>query len=153
MWALFSIHVNFPLSTLLAGTEAVAQSPKVERLGHESGTIYEFPKVEAHVEGNEKIGDLDCVRVRVDRWHYTRDIPATYLLWLAVERNYICAKFQAMGRGDQMPKIAAEASVEAWEEPAPGIWLPAKISVAEYTLRENKAAVDQTRTLTLESTR
>ena len=140
VWALFPVHVNFPLSVFLEGTEAIRPHPKVQRLPREMGTVFEFPKVETHFEGTEKVNDLKCVKIRVERWHSSGGPPMVYTLWLAPERNYICAKWQSLGPADK-PQPMGEASVEAWDEVAPNVWLPAKISVVEG---------DWTRTLSLE---
>ena len=68
-------HVNFPLSAYLSGTEAIHAHPKYPRFNREGGSVYEFTKVEAHFEGEEMIDGLRCVKIRVDRWHYSKEVP------------------------------------------------------------------------------
>ena len=85
-------RVNFPLSVYLSGTEAIHAHPKYPRFVGESGSIYEFTKVVTHFEGEEKVDGLRCVKIRVDRWSYSRSPASLQYLWLAPERNYLCVK-------------------------------------------------------------
>ena len=67
--------VNFPLSVYLSGTEAIHADPKYSRVLRESGSVYDFIRVATHLEGEEKVDGLHCVKVRVDRWHSSRVNP------------------------------------------------------------------------------
>ena len=50
-------RVNFPLSAYLAGTGAIHAHPKYPRFNRESGSVYEFTRVEACFEGEEVVFD------------------------------------------------------------------------------------------------
>ncbi len=63
-------RVNVPLSVYLSGTEAIHADPRYPRFDRERGSAYEFPRVEAHFEGEEEVDGLRCLKVRVDRWQY-----------------------------------------------------------------------------------
>ncbi len=54
-------RVNFPLSAYLAGTDAIHAHPRYPRFNRESGSDYEFTRVEAHFEGEEVVDGLRCV--------------------------------------------------------------------------------------------
>src|SRR5262245_12960936 len=81
-----------------------------------------FRNVQARLEGEERIDGLRCVKVRVDRRDPAHRLPDTRLLWLAPERNYHCVK-------EQDPWF--EMRVRVLRELAPGVWFPAKITVAQ----------------------
>jgi hypothetical protein len=138
-------RVNFPLSTYLSGTEAIHAHPKYPRFVRESGSVYEFTRVVAHFEGEEKIDGLRCLKVRVERWYRSNSSPESHDLWLAPERNYVCVKAQVSrpkGRFGDLPYI--EMHAEALREAAPGVWFPRKIAVLNYdveALRQKKQVV------------
>jgi hypothetical protein len=92
--ALAHDHVSFPLSAYLGGTEAIHAHPRYPRFDGESGSIYEFNRVEPHDEGEEVVDGLRCAKIRVNRWYLSREEPWLQDLWLAEERNFFCLKEQ-----------------------------------------------------------
>ena len=125
--------LNFPLSVYLSGTTAIHAHPKYGHFDRERGSDQEFTKVEARVVGEEEVDGLRCVKLRVDRWFYSRDVPILQYLWLAPGRNYLCIKEQISwpkSRYGDLPMT--EMHVEALREAAPGLWFPAKIAVINY---------------------
>ncbi|MEX2316450.1 MAG: hypothetical protein WD669_04810 [Pirellulales bacterium] len=68
-WALYQLHVNFPLSIYLQGTAALPTHPKVRRFPVERGSIYEFHKVECEYAGEELLDGLRCHKIRCRRWY------------------------------------------------------------------------------------
>jgi hypothetical protein len=91
---LIHYRLNFPLSVYLSGGDAIHAHPKSGHFTRESGSVNEFTKVEAHVEGEEQVEGLRCLKIRVNRWYYSKDVPVLQHLWLAPERNYLCIKEQ-----------------------------------------------------------
>src|SRR5262249_50643569 len=139
---LIHYHVNFPLSVYFFGTDAIHSHPKYGRFMRESGSVTEFPKVMARVEGEEQVDGLRCLKIRVHRWYYSKDAPALQYLWLAPERNYLCIKEQ-WTRPNVVPGNLPvhEMRAEGLREIAPGIWFPMKITVVDYdweALRKKK---------------
>lgn len=152
-WAMKPLWVNFPLSVYLQGTPAVAAHPKVRRIPRPAGTVYEMTQVQCEYAGMEKVGDLSCHKIRCQRWSRLTSPPATHILWLAPERNYLCVKTQLTyaSTGNELP--SEESLVEEFREIAPGLWLPARIRFTSYdgmALRENRSVVDETEVLTLD---
>jgi thiol-disulfide isomerase/thioredoxin len=138
-------HVNFPLSTYLSGTEAIHAHPKYPRFVKESGSVYEFTKVEIHFEGEEVVDGLRCVRLRVDHYYHSKDVPFLQYLWLATERNHFCVKEQLSWPKSMFGDlIVHEMHVNEMREVAPGLWFPTKLTVIEYdrqAMREAKKHV------------
>ncbi|HLN27723.1 MAG TPA: M56 family metallopeptidase [Gemmataceae bacterium] len=127
-WGIFTLEVNFPLSIYLQGTEAMKSHPKVRRHPVERGSVFEFYKVEAELIGEEKLDDLDCVKVKVRRWYYTKETPSIQYLWLAKDRNYHVARCRTawFRKGKEEP--GDETRVTKWHEVAKGIWLPTVVT-------------------------
>src|SRR5262249_11188832 len=73
---LIHYQLNFPLSVYLSGTDAIHAHPKYGHFLRESGSVNEFTKVEARVEGEEVVEGLRCLKIRVNRWYYSNDTPA-----------------------------------------------------------------------------
>ena len=98
--------------------------PKVGRLPTEKGSVFEFNKVESQLLGEEAIDGLDCVKVRVKRWYYTKSPPALQDLWLAKQRNFHVAQCRTFSseKGKEVPYDAAW--VTKWREITQGVWLP-----------------------------
>jgi thiol-disulfide isomerase/thioredoxin len=139
---LIHYRVNFPLSVYLSGTDAIHAHPKYGRFNRESGSANEFTKVEARVEGEAHVDGLRCLKIRVNRWFYSKEVPALQYLWLAPGRNYLCIKEQV-----SQPKSSSgdlpmhEMRAGDLREIAPGIWFPMKITVTDYdweALRQKK---------------
>jgi thiol-disulfide isomerase/thioredoxin len=126
-------RVNLPLSTYLSGTEAIHAHPKYPRFVRESGSVYEFTKVETYFEREEMIDGLRCAKIRVNRWQYSKDVPALQYLWLATERNDFCVKEQVSWPKSMFGDlILHEMHVDQMREVAPGLWFPMKLTVVEY---------------------
>ena len=138
-------RVNFPLSAYLTGTDAIHAHPKYPRFVRESGSVYEFTKVETHVEGEDMVDGLHCVKIRVDRWHYSKDVPAQQYLWLATERNHFCVKEQVSWPKSMFGDLTLhEMHIDEMSEVAPGQWFPMKLTVVEYdpqAMRKTKKQV------------
>ena len=78
------------------------------------------------VEGNEKIGGLDCVKVKVEFWRGEEDDPSEWRrVWLAKNRNDLPVMSDA---GFEAPWVE-EATVLKWSEIVPGVWMPKKIEI------------------------
>lgn len=123
-WGIFHLAVNFPLSVYLQGTEAMKACPKVGRLPTERGSVFEFNKVESQLLGEEAIDGLDCVKVRVKRWYYTKSPPALQDLWLAKQRNFHVARCRRSSSEDGKEVPRDVTWVTKWREAAKGVWLP-----------------------------
>jgi thiol-disulfide isomerase/thioredoxin len=130
---LIHYQLNFPLSVYLSGTDTIHAHPKYGRFMRESGSVNEFTRVEAHVEGAEQVDGLDCVKIRVKRWYYSKDAPAVQYLWLARNRNHLSIKEQ------WTPSWLAVGGLPRHEmralnlrEIAPGVWFPMRITVTDY---------------------
>ena len=80
---LIHYQLNFPLSVYLSGGEAIHAHPKYGHFKRETGSVHEFTKVEARVEGEEQVSGLRCLKIRVNRWYYSKDVPVLQYLWLA----------------------------------------------------------------------
>ncbi len=125
-WGLAAWQVNFDLSTFLGGMAALNKERKVRRIRYQAGTIFEFSKLDFQLEGEETVDGLRCVKIHCERWNTTRSEPTAALVWLAVDRNLICAKMQAFyGRTRESPDV--ESVVKEWRHVGPGLWLPARI--------------------------
>jgi hypothetical protein len=149
---MFHLDVNFPLSVYLQGTKALKKHPKVRRYLIEKGARYEFYKVECAFEKEEKVGELQCVKIRCKRWYYTKSPPAIQYLWLAPERNYLCVKAQTMSRIAGVDLPSNESQVGELREIAPKLCLPMRVSTKYYSydaLREKKLVVGLSRTQTV----
>ncbi len=143
-------RVTFPLSAYLAGTEAIHAHPRYPQFNRESGSVYEFTRVETHFEGEEVVDGLRCAKIRVDRWSYSRDVPALQYLWLATERNLFCVKEQVSWPKSRFGEIVLhEMRVDRMREVAPGLWFPMKLTVINYdaeATRQTKKPVVTSRT-------
>ena len=149
---LIHYRLNFPLSVYLSGGDAIHAHPKYGRFMHESGSVTEFTKVEAHVEGEEQLDGLRCLKIKVNRWYYSKDVPVLQYLWLAPERNYLCVKEQMSWPKSMFGDLTQhEMRVDALRQIVPGVWFPARITVVDYdreALRQKKLAIG-TRTETV----
>lgn len=128
-WGVFHLSVNFPLSVYLGGTEAMKSCAKVRRHPAEHGAIYEFYKAEARLLGGEQVDGLDCVKVRVQRWHYTKEPPIIQYLWLAKERNYHVAKTRTAYVEKFTEVDREESRVTKWRQLADDLWAPVTVEV------------------------
>jgi hypothetical protein len=152
-WGIFTLEVNFPLSVFLQGTAAIKSHPKTRRFPAETGSVFEFSKVEVEWIGEEKLDDLDCVKVRVRRWYYTNDSPFLQFLWLAKDRNYhvACCRTATLRNGKEQP--GDETRVTKWKQIAAGVWLPAVVTSETFRFNPDgtkSKAVWFTRRLTLD---
>ncbi len=133
VWAMQQLGVNFPLSVFLEGGDALHAHPKVRhRL---KPGWYDFFRAETESESLEieRVGGLRCVKIRMLRRYGPRRRPDEYLLWLAVDRNYLCVKSQLIPNMGQ-PFMSKETTVDELREIAPGVWLPAKVTAMSYVL-------------------
>ena len=112
----------FRLSTLLGGNAAITADP--ERNPNQNDIF------SVSYEGDDVVGELRCHKVHVNGRPAGRsDWLGRCELWLAVDRNYIPAKFAVFMPGFSKEVPVAEAGVNEWIEVKPSIWFPAK---AEY---------------------
>lgn len=123
-WGIFPLAVNFPLSVYLQGTKAMKACPKVGRFPTERGSVFEFNKVESQLLGEEAIDGLECVKVRVKRWYYTKSPPALQDLWLAKQRNFHVVQCRTSFSEDGKDVPYDATSVTKWREIAKGVWVP-----------------------------
>ncbi len=142
---LIHYRLNFPLSVYLSGGDAIHAHPKYGHFMRESGSVTEFTKVEAHVEGEEQVDGLRCLKIRVSRWYYSKSEPALQHLWLAPERNYLCIKERLYWPQSMFGDLPMhEMRAADLHEIAPGIWFPTKITTIDYdreALRQKKQVV------------
>ena len=129
VWALFDHEVNFPLSDLLQGTEALAANPKVHRYPVERGSVYEFPYFETELVGEEMWNGLRCARVRCSRRQFSDNPPYIWDLWIALDRNHLCVRQQTRRKADSA--ASSESQVTAFRENN-GLWLPEVVEAASY---------------------
>jgi thiol-disulfide isomerase/thioredoxin len=144
---LIHYELNFPLSVYLSGTEAIHAHPKYGHFVRESGSVYEFTKVVTRFEGEEMVDGLRCLKIRCDRWYYSKDVPVLQFLWLAPDRNYQCVKEQLSWPKSMFGDLPMqEMHVDGWREVAPGAWFPIKVTVVDYdreALRQKKPVVSE----------
>jgi thiol-disulfide isomerase/thioredoxin len=149
---LIHYRLNFPLSVYLSGGDAIHAHPKYGHFTRESGSVNEFTKVEAHVEGEEQVDGLPCLKIKVNRWYYSNDVPVLQYLWLAPERNYLCIKEQLSWPKSMFGDLPMhEMRAGKLHEIAPGRWFPTNITTIDYdgqALRQKKLVIGS-RTLTL----
>ena len=142
---LIHYRLNFPLSVYLSGGDAIHAHPKYGHFSRESGSVNEFTKVEARVEGEEQVEGLRCLKIRVNRWYYSKDVPVLQHLWLAPERNYLCIKERLSWPKSMFGDLPMhEMRAEDLHEITPGIWFPMKITNIDYdreALRRKKQVV------------
>ncbi len=142
---LIHYHLNFPLSVYLAGSEAIHAHPKYGLFMREGGSVSEFPRVESKVEGEEQVDDLRCLKIRVNRWYYSKDPPIVQHLWLALTRNYLCIKERVSWSQAAFGGLPIhEMRAENLNEIAPNVWFPMKITTIDYdgeALRQKKQVV------------
>jgi RNA polymerase sigma factor (sigma-70 family) len=152
VWVLLAQRVNFPLSVFLRGTDAIQANPKLHRSRFSlGGTLFEFPRVETSFEKEETVNGLNCLKVRVQRWHTPDEAPWTHFLWLAPERNYLCVKSQVLWFGSERSHF--ESTVDEYREIGKGVWLPAKITAKRNDpeqLSQGKTVLQWLTTLTLQ---
>lgn len=152
-WALFDQRVNFPLSVLLQGTEAIHKHPKTHVYSEERGSVFEFNRFEAEYAGEEEVNGLKCVKILCRRWYYTirNGKPSKSFIWLAPERNYLCVKRQPIPREAKQPP-GSFTIVDSFREIADGVWLPERVRVLDYyykDLKQGKQTVEWKDTLEL----
>ncbi|HUE16676.1 MAG TPA: hypothetical protein VMR25_21050, partial [Planctomycetaceae bacterium] len=149
-WALAAWQVNFDLSTFLGGMPALAKDRKVRRIRYAAGTVFEFAKLDFHLEGEEAVDGLRCVKIRCERRNTARSRPAAGLFRLALDRNLICAKLQVFyGPNRDAPDV--ESDVKEWREIGPGLWLPARIHSAWKLAGQKVPRVEWDEDFTLQS--
>lgn len=123
------MHVVFPLSTLLRGTEAIRTSAGAK--------LFERTEVRSRVLGREVVGGLDCYKVLVETATHqsTRTYEGGLRLWLARDRNLLPVKLEKL---EKLPTVMAR--VDELREVGPGVWLPARASVTHYNAALSKKA-------------
>ena len=150
--SLIHYRLNFPLSVYLSGDEGIHSHPKLRHLPRSRGSIYEFAKVEARVEGEDQLDGLRCLKLRVNRWYSSNDVPVLQYLWLAPERNYHCLKEQLSWPSSHFGDFPMhEMHVDKLREIAPGLWFPVRITVIDYDRQalQQKKSVIESRTETI----
>jgi thiol-disulfide isomerase/thioredoxin len=149
---LIHYRLNFPLSVYLSGVDAIRSHPKYGRFAREGGSTAEFTRVEARLDGEEEVAGLRCLRLRVNRWYYSKDVPVLQHLWLCPGRNYLCVKETLSWPGSMFGDLPLhEMRAEGLREVSPGLWFPTKVSVVDYdmqSLRQKKNLVGS-RTVTV----
>jgi thiol-disulfide isomerase/thioredoxin len=144
---LIHYRLNFPLSTYLGGAEAIRSHPKYGRFEREGGSNAEFTRVEARFEGEEDVEDLRCLRIRVDRWYYSKDMPVLQHLWLCPSRNYLCLKETLSWPGSMFGGLPMHVMrAENLREISPGLWFPRKVTIVDYdrqSLRQKKPRISE----------
>lgn len=125
-WAMTHSRAD-PLSVLLKGAEAIKSRPhhRVQWQGKN-----ELARLEISVEGDETIDGLECVKIRCRSWYGAKADPTVLIMWLAKDKNHLCARSQAL-TSQQGP--VQEARVTQWLELQPGLWLPKRISIKQFT--------------------
>ncbi len=103
----FSSGGQLPALSLPARHGGHESVPQGGRLPTEGG----FNKVESQILGEEAIDGLECVKVRVKRWYYTKSPPALQDLWLAKQRNFHVAQCRTSSseNGRDVPYDATRA--------------------------------------------
>ena len=133
---------NLPLSDYVAGTDAIHADSKYPRFEREARAVSNFTRVVTHLEGEEMVDGLRCVKVRADRSSFAANGRAQQQLWLAADRNYFCVKERLSSAGSTLGALASrEMHVDEMRELAPGLWFPMKLTVVNYdgqALKEQK---------------
>jgi hypothetical protein len=135
-WALFPQRVSFALSSLLGGTTAVQKDSKVRHYPRDRQSFFEFNRVENELAGEELVDDYRCVKVVCRYWSSTegKDPPVKLLIWLAIDRNYLCIKSQTVLNLGNRELRFRESKVETLREVTPGLWLPSRVSASRYNV-------------------
>lgn len=117
--------INFPLSIYLGGTSAIHAYLGYPAWLAEANPWQSFRKIESHLEGEETIDGLRCARIRTDRWYQPNQPSNRQRIWLALDRNDLCIKEE-----QDLGVYRYELRVPELREAAPGIWFPARASLA-----------------------
>jgi hypothetical protein len=130
-WGFFREEINVPLSVYLGGTTALRSHSRARRFPVENWVSgierTEAGRVRVQFLGAEMVGDLQCVKVQVERWHnetHATRRPELEFLWLAKDRNFHVARYQTDLKGLTPGQWAW---VTKWRSVAEGVWLPAVI--------------------------
>jgi Zn-dependent protease with chaperone function len=131
-FSLAKLRINFPLSDYLQGAAAMNANPKVRQMPLRFGpgpsaaklAPEDINRVEAAVVGEETVGGLECVKVRLKSWYDSPFPPDIHYLWLAKERNYHIAQWEAALLRDKEEIPDAKGRVTKWLELEKGIWFP-----------------------------
>ncbi|HAH47571.1 MAG TPA: hypothetical protein DCM07_22455 [Planctomycetaceae bacterium] len=112
-------EVRVPLSTWLKGRDAIAASPGWPN--YNDGWSYKVQLL-----GEEEIQGLNCIKIRIEKFHMNGKLTSKTILWLARDRNLIPAQavFYQPPRSKEIPQC--EAWVDEWQEVRPGVWFPRK---------------------------
>ncbi len=161
VWGLIDLRINFPLSIYLQGGEILDAHPKVRQFPHAFGAMFEVYATESEYLGTETVNGIRCEKIRVNCWNgrpntYRGGPPDQHLLYLAPERNYLCAKAELVMSIKGRNFILSEALVDDWREIAPGLWLPWHVTARRYdyqSLARGKQAVSSTYLLAAEKAR
>ena len=150
-WCLEPLGVRFPLSVLLQGTDAIREHSKGKRQPGPGGGIYQFPRVEAEIIGEEVMDGLDCIQLRLRRWYHEEGDAAEHRLWLARDRNFHCCRAVLLFGAEDQLRPSGDTRVVAWRKLSDSVWLPARIEHRELRPLEGQAATGAlTRLLVLE---
>jgi len=144
-WPLSNVHVNFPLSILLEGTEAMRRQPKVHHRPEAHGFVGDFHRVESSLDGEEDIAGLRCVKILCRWWYNAKNRPLKHVLWLAPDRNYLCLKWQSMSDLGGREAVGLESQVDQLQEIAPKLWLPVRVTYRQYDFEALRQGQDVVR--------
>jgi hypothetical protein len=154
-WGMHALQVNFPLSVYLQGTDAIKTYAKDFRLpllasgSGQGGSVFQFGKLDVSVDGDEPIDGLACVKLRCRHSYGENDRPVTEEVWLAPQRNYLCAR-AIVSRGDgEKAVMLNETRVTEWTEAAHDLWLPKQVNVTHFN--SGRRPADASRVLYRES--
>ncbi|MGQ0634825.1 MAG: hypothetical protein ACT4QC_09460 [Planctomycetaceae bacterium] len=151
-WAMIPQRVNFPLSTLLGGTDSFLKDPRVRRQ-----SFFEFNRVEITLAGEEVVDGLRCLKVVCRHWSGTdpKGKASTLAMWLAAERNYLCVRSEGLLDFGGQERRFRETRVDGLREAAPGLWLPSRIFAQQFdieSLRGGREIPEWEETLVLHKT-
>jgi hypothetical protein len=113
-------NVHFRLYDYLSGGQNAKTHP-----------YYKDLKLRSAFDGRERLGGLDCVRIKTQTWSNEAKPEAGDLtqLWLAVDRNYLPVQSMVFRMRLSKDYPVAVGRIERMEEVAPGIWFPKKVDI------------------------
>ncbi|REJ88648.1 MAG: hypothetical protein DWQ34_21785 [Planctomycetota bacterium] len=133
-WGTQPLLISSRLSAYLQGgtkpedrmRQRIAPSPYYGR--------YEYIATQCEFIEMVTLGDVRCAKIRVAQRNNPDDYPRVTNLWLAPERNYMCAKSQHLIEVDGEELVWRETTVDAFREVETNLWLPSKVSSTHYDL-------------------
>ncbi|HVA48837.1 MAG TPA: hypothetical protein VNH11_20895 [Pirellulales bacterium] len=96
-------------------------------------------------EGEERLGEVDCVRIRLDLWREGEDAQSGntdwIIMWLAPHRSHLPVRVATYVPGYSRNHPIQTGGADDFREISPGIWFPFRVSVRifdEAALWDNK---------------